>query len=247
MLTRLIATASVFTVGAALAVALPATTARADCDVVKLVVDCTASDTDRTGGSGGSGGNENGGDTELGPGCADDGNGAPGAICDIPAPAAVQRIPSAELAVQARGSLALPAPHIHWSPDPRTYVQMRTGLWVDQGDFAHFKTTPPVTAGDQTVTAYATPKHVTWGLVERTVQCQNAGSTDGTACGYTYQRSSAAQPDGKYHITATITWGVTWTCVGDCDPGAGGALDDISMTSAAELPVDEIQTESQPG
>lgn len=246
MLTRLTATASVFILGAALAPALPPATARADCKVVHLVVDCAASDSDQKDGSGGAGNGGNGGDNSgPGIGCPDQGNGAPGLVCPITAPPPVQQVPSIDLAMNARDLLGLPAPNIHWAPQPRTYVQLRTGLWVDQANFARFDKS--VTAGGQTVTAHATPKYVTWDLVETSIQCTNAGSANGTTCGYTYERASASQPDGKYHITATTTWGVTWECAGACDPDAGGALDDISMTSAAQLPVDEIQTESQPG
>jgi hypothetical protein len=244
MLTRLTATASVVILGAALAVALPAGPAHADCVVVNDVISCAASDADQKRGSGGSsdGGNGSNNSPDL---CTGLPNGLPGVACTINAPAPVQRIPSIDLAQQARGDLELPAPHIHWSPQPRTYVELRTGLWVDPADFGRFDKS--VTAGGQVVTAHATPKYVTWNLVETTIHCRNAGGADGTACGYTYQHSSADHPDGTYHITATITWGVTWNCAGDCDPGAGSALDDISMASAAQLPVDEIQTESQPG
>ncbi|HZB31685.1 MAG TPA: hypothetical protein VE465_16110 [Streptosporangiaceae bacterium] len=245
MLTRFTATAGAFILGAALAVVLPPAAARADCKVINDIAYCDASDTDKRRGSGGSGGGNGGGNTGPGIGCPDDGTGVPGGVCDPTPPAAVQEIPSINLAFDARGSLGLPAPRIHWSPDPRTYVQLRTGLWVDQADFSPF--TRSVTAGDQTVTVTATPKNVRWALVETTINCPNAGNPDGTACGYTYQRSSAGQPGGKYHITATITWGVEWQCDGDECDGDGGPLDDISMSSTAELPVDEIQTESQPG
>jgi hypothetical protein len=245
MLTRLTATASAFILGAALAVALPPAAARADCTVKNGLVDCTASDADKRMGRHKGGKHGKGRDTGTGIGCPDQANGVPGLVCPIDAPNPVQRIPSIDLAWRARGDLGLPAPHVHWAPQPRTYVQLRTGLWVDRADFAEFSKS--VSAGGQTVTATATPKRVEWGLVETTIQCQSAGSADGTACGYTYQRSSAAQPDGTYHITATITWSVNWTCQGACDPNAGGPLDPISMSSAAQLPVDEIQTETQPG
>jgi hypothetical protein len=41
-----------------------------------------------------------------------------------------------------------------------------------------------------------------------------------TACSYTYNQSSAAQPGGKYAAAITVTWRVTWTGSG----GVGGTL-----------------------
>jgi hypothetical protein len=245
MLTRLMATASVLIVGTALATALPAATARADCTVINGVVYCDASDSDQQSGSNGSNnGGNGGGNTGPGAGCQNQGNGVPGQGCTQNPPAA-PTVASIDLAWQARGNLAPPPPRIHWSPNPRSYVRLRTGLRIDKADFADLDRT--VNAGGQQVTAHATPKRVEWNLVETTIQCPNAGSPDSTACGYTYQRSSASQPGGKYQITATIVWSVNWDCAGNCDPGAGGPLPDILAPATALLPVGEIQTESQPG
>jgi hypothetical protein len=100
----------------------------------------------------------------------------------------------------------------------------------------------------QTVTAIATPKDVTWKMGEGTVTCTTAGSRNGTGCGYTYQRSSANQPGGKYAISATVTWNIYWTCEGVCDAATGNfEYPTVSMTSNADLAVGEVQTESRPG
>ncbi|HEU5158025.1 MAG TPA: hypothetical protein VFU43_13600 [Streptosporangiaceae bacterium] len=248
MLKRLAASAAALVFGAALTVAWSPGTALADCKVIDKVAVCDASDADHQGGSGsGSNGSGNGGATGPNNGCQNQGNGIPGQGCLNNPPGPVQQIPSIDLAWDARGLLEPPPPRIRWSPEPRTYVRLRTGLWVEPAGFAPLHTEPPVEAGGQTVTAFATPKRVEWNLVETTIQCRSAGSPDGTQCGYSYQRSSAAQPGGRYQITATVVWDVTWTCEGaNCDSD-GGDLADITMTSTAQLPVDEIQTESQPG
>jgi hypothetical protein len=245
MLTRLAATAAGIILCAALAVVLTPAAATADCEVIAGVAYCEADDEIQQRGSGNNNDN-NGGNSPPNNGCQNQGNGVPGQGCTEGAPAAPE-VASIDLAWQARGLLGPPTPTIHWSPEPRSYVRLRTGLWVEPGDFAGLRTDPPITAGEQTVTAIATPKHVEWNLVEKTIRCSTAGSPDGTECGYTYQRSSAGRPGGEYQITATVVWSVAWTCEGDCDPGAGGPLDDITASSTALLPVDEIQTESQPG
>ncbi|MFI6517269.1 hypothetical protein ACIBF1_17065 [Spirillospora sp. NPDC050679] len=133
-------------------------------------------------------------------------------------------------------------PTVHTAPSGKTYVRIRTALWVDG-----FTTvaTEPITVGAQTVQATATPKAVVWRLGETTLTCNEAGSKGSTSCGYTYQRSSAKQPGGAYRITATIVWSVNWTCTGaECD-AAGGALSDLEMTSVpTPLTVTEIQTKT---
>jgi hypothetical protein len=185
-------------------------------------------------GGGGSGGGENLGCPNLGLDSACAVQNAPG-----PAPVA-----PATVAQEARDMLLLPTPTIHTSPNPRTYVKLRTGLWVDPAEFRVLTaTTPPVDG--QVITATATPQKVTWNLVENTVVCNGPGKENGTECGYTYQRSSAGQPAGTYQISATITWTITWACVSGCDES--GPLPAMSMTSSLDLPVLEIQTESKPG
>jgi hypothetical protein len=148
----------------------------------------------------------------------------------------------------ARAKLDLPHPTVHTSPPNKTYVQIRTGLWIDQGDFGTF--TADATAGGTTVRAIASPKYVTWHMGESTVTCDTAGSRSGKTCGYTYQRSSAGQPNGKYAISVTTTWDVSWVCVqGTCDAGRGdwGPNSTMSKTTDTALAVGEVQTESRPG
>jgi hypothetical protein len=252
MLKRLAAPAVAFVLGATIAIALPSGTALADCHTdPNGVITCDASDSGGQNGSGGgdnnSGGSGNGGNTGPGNGCQNQGNGQIGQGCTAGAPAARQApaIPAVQWAAQARSQLQPPPPAIRWTPEPRTYVQLRTGLWIEPATFETLHS-PPAGAGAEQVVATATPQRVEWNLVETTIDCPNAGSSGGTQCGYTYQRSSAGQPGGKYQITATVVYEVTWNCRGDCDQ-LSGTLDDLPMSATAQLPVDEIQTESQPG
>lgn len=152
-----------------------------------------------------------------------------------------------DVAYDAYDQLELPAPHVHTSPENKTYVQLRTGLWLDPGD-SEVKTAA-ASAGGQTVTAIGEPKSVTWNMGDGTVTCDTAGGRNATKCGYTYQRSSAAQPNGEYAISATVTWDVRWTCEGvQCDADGGVFKPPtMSMTTNATLAVGEVQTESRPG
>jgi hypothetical protein len=152
-----------------------------------------------------------------------------------------------DVAYDAHNKLLLPVPHPRTSPRNRSYVQLRTGLWLAPGEFV--RVTAPASAGGQTVTAIAEPKDVTWNMGKDTVVCDTGGSTRGTACGYTYKRSSAGLPNGKYAISVTITWNVSWTCGGvGCDAENGTYPDPtMSTTTNTTLAVGEVQTQSRPG
>ncbi len=150
---------------------------------------------------------------------------------------------TADLAEWARSTAKLPIPQVHTSPEGKTYVQVRTGLWVDGFNTVQ---TAPITVGAQTVQATATPQSVRWELGETTLTCNGAGSKDGTSCGYTYHRSSTKAPGGSYKITATIVWTVSWTCSGaECDQAGGGLAEMTQPSAPTPLVVGEIQTNTQ--
>ncbi|HEY8479968.1 MAG TPA: hypothetical protein VIL71_09080 [Spirillospora sp.] len=154
-----------------------------------------------------------------------------------PAPAAPNTF---ELVQEALASKGFPVPRVHTAPDAKTYVRVRTSLWVDGFEVLQ---TRPVSAGDQTVQATARPVSVTWDLGDAKLVCHNAGSRDGKSCNHTYKRASTRQPGGKYQITATITWHVTWTCEGsDCDSPGGDLGEQTSTSQPTPLVVSEIQT-----
>jgi hypothetical protein len=164
---------------------------------------------------------------------------APGAA----APAAAAHVPTVDIANEAEAGLALPAPTVHTSPHPKSFVQVVTYFWINRNQYGTL--TNADTVDGQTVTVKATAQSVTWNLGESTMSCNSAGGPGGS-CRYQYQRSSASQPSGAYHITATTNWTLTWTCVGACD-AANGALPNEAMPSAVlRFPVGEIQTESSP-
>jgi hypothetical protein len=245
MLTKLssTATALILTTGTVAAVTT-GTAAAAPCSNAGTARTCSIGQNRQTGGGGGTGNGGGGGGGNSGPGlgCPNLGNTMVCPVGNNPAP--VPHIPTVDVAYNARDQLTVPAPHVHTAPSARTYVQLKTALWVDQADYVTKSIT--VTVPDQSVTATATPESVTWNMGEGTTACQGPGVPNGTQCGYTYQRSSASQTGGKYLISATITWNVAWTCAGNCDQ-AGGALNPLTMTTQAQLEVGEVQTESKPG
>jgi hypothetical protein len=151
---------------------------------------------------------------------------------------------TAELAQQVSDSAAFPAVRVHTAPEGRTYVRVRTALWVDG-----FQTvqTDPITLAGQTVQATATPRSVTWNLGETTITCNGPGRPNDTSCSHAYQRSSAREPGRAYRVSATVTWDVTWTCEGAaCDAEAGPLPDNVVPSVPTPLVVDEIQTNTRP-
>ncbi|MFA1545044.1 hypothetical protein [Actinomadura chokoriensis] len=166
---------------------------------------------------------------------------APGVVAVPGAPAPAPAPPdTADLVAMAQAAAEFPTPTVHTAPADKTYVRLRTALWVD--GFQDVQT-EPITVGAQTIQLIAKPRSVTWNMGEKTFDCDDAGTKDGKTCNYTYLRSSASEPGGTYKITATINWDVAWTCVGaDCD-SEGGALPPNPVPSqATPLVVGEIQT-----
>ncbi|WP_433181311.1 hypothetical protein [Actinoallomurus sp. CA-150999] len=199
-----------------------------------------------TGSGGGGGGGGGGGDTGPGLGCPTVGGQvvcAPGGA----APQAAPHIPTIDVAYDARDNLQLPVPKIGTAPSPRTYIRMTTGLWVDDVG----NKTAQATVPGQQVTVTAALQNVTWNMGDgKSVSCAGAtaGTPGGTDCGYTYEKSSAGQPGGKYTVTATISYNITWACVGaECDT-PGGVFGQMNGPAGnLALAVGEVQTQAQPG
>ncbi|MFC4050432.1 hypothetical protein ACFOY4_12105 [Actinomadura syzygii] len=195
------------------------------------------------GGGGGTGGNSGGGGPVLPPPpeglTPDEAQGfvpAPGG----PAPLQAAPTTTADLVLRARAATEFPVPVVHTAPKDKTYVALKTSLWVDG---YHDVETEPIKEGAQAVQLTGKVQEVVWNLGEKQIQCKDGGTEDGKTCHYAYTRSSAGQPGGKYQITATIRWTVSWKCDGAGCDAAGGALDDQTMTSVpSALVVSEIQT-----
>jgi hypothetical protein len=170
--------------------------------------------------------------------------GPPGAA--PPAPA----VDPAVLAQQAENSMRLPSPQIETNPSGQAVVNLPTWLWLGQGTSNPESVSASV--GTVTATATATPEQVQWTMGDGgSVVCAGPGSayqpsvpaaSQTTDCSYTYRRSSAGEPNSAaFPVTATVTWGVTWTAQGA--PG-GGVLSPLTTSSSTSLPVEQIQSVS---
>lgn len=132
----------------------------------------------------------------------------------------------ATLAKRALGQMQLSTARVKTAPAPAhpEVVGVEVWLWVPQSQWGTLSKT--VRAGATSVTATAVPNVVTWNMGDGSAafQCGDAGRpwesyyTDAaqTDCGYTYRTLSAGEPGGVFHITATISYFVTWTCTGAC-------------------------------
>lgn len=136
-----------------------------------------------------------------------------------------------QLAATALGMMPLAKADLHTAPAPpaATYIGVENWLWVPDSQWTTLSKT--VNAGATTVTVRAAPSQMIWNLGPTSTTCYGPGKpwvqgmTDSasTTCGYTYGESSGDQPDGRFAITATIRYRVTWSCTETC-PSTGGDL-----------------------
>jgi hypothetical protein len=158
------------------------------------------------------------------------------------------------LALQAEQSMSLPAPGLRLDPAGSSVVGLATWLWVDP--VLWHADTVTATAGGVSATAVARPVGVTWTTGDGVqVECGGPGvpyapalpaSSQTTYCSHTYGRSSLGQPtpdgdpdDGRYAVSATVEWAVSWTVVG---AQGGGVLPTLYTTGSTSLRVVQIES-----
>lgn len=154
---------------------------------------------------------------------------------------------------QALQQLTFPLPEIVTSPpaDKVQVVNMKTWLSVG-GSWRTLSTTAAVPGVSVTVTAE--PARVLWDMGNGDkVVCDGPGSTydpsrgehdQPGSCFYRWRRSSAAEPDGTYQVTATLQWSVSWTVTGAL---GGGALPAMEQSATRAVRVGEAQARSGSG
>ena len=150
--------------------------------------------------------------------------------------------------------MILPTPNLYLDPTGSSVVGLATWLWVDPTQWHSYTVT--AAAGGVSATAVARPVGVTWTTGDRAqVQCGGPGvpyapteaaASQATYCSHTFVRSSLGQPtpdgdpdDGRYPVSATVEWAVSWTAVGV--PG-GGALPTLYTTGATSLRVVQVES-----
>jgi len=148
------------------------------------------------------------------------------------------------LATQAVASVAIPRPALFTSPtNDRLYTQVRTWLWLDDAWWRGYSAT--ASAGGATTTVTATPRRAVWLAGDGGgTTCNGPGvewrrgmRDDATYCSYTYRHSSAQQQGGKYTLSVTVWFEVTWTS----NTGDSGGLPAISRTASRQVEVGEVQ------
>ena len=153
------------------------------------------------------------------------------------------------LVAYAYASVQIPA-QVGWSApfgddQAPMITQLPTWLWVEPEVWApQSATTPPVFGITATVTV--TPLNVTFeGADGQVVDCganlapvydfSRAEEDQHSDCTLTYHHSSAV---GEWHLTSTVTWGVTYICSAYCGPGT---LPSLTATSTRPVQVAELQ------
>ncbi len=105
--------------------------------------------------------------------------------------------------------------------------------------------TESASAGGITVTATARVHKITWDMGDGTkVTCTSAGTPYKASygnqkspdCGHVYEKSSSTKLGGKYRVTATSDWVITWQGVGQT-----GTIRLNGLTRTAEIAVGEAQ------
>jgi hypothetical protein len=171
----------------------------------------------------------------------------PPGLLDEPAPDAIAPEILAQRAIR---QLGLQAPTIHTSAATTAYIGVPTWLWIDRSPTTTGPASATATAGAAQVTATAELTAVEWqpGPPSVRITCPGPGTPfteEGGAapdCSYTYEQRSL--PDrtngtGRWPLTATTIWDITWTGTSDGAPVAGSQI--LRLTSETSLAVGEVQ------
>jgi hypothetical protein len=169
-------------------------------------------------------------------------------------PSSTPQVDPRTVALQAERSMTLPAPSLRSNPVGSSVVGLVTWLWVDPALWQDHAET--ATAGGVSATAVAHPVGITWTTGDGAqVECGGPGvpyapdvaaDAQSTYCSHVYARTSLGQPtpdgdpdDGRYPVSATVEWTVSWTAVG---AAGGGVLPTLYTTGASSLRVVQVES-----
>jgi hypothetical protein len=148
------------------------------------------------------------------------------------------------LARQARARLNLPDVVIKLNPPGDQLVNLPIWLTLDPSSWKEQSAIASVPGVSVRATAW--PVGATWFMGDGgSVVCSGPGTawrpgSDPAAgspdCGYTYRRSSAGAAGGKFSVTVTVTWEVTWAGAGE-----SGTIPGLTTTGTVQVPVQESQ------
>lgn len=150
------------------------------------------------------------------------------------------------LATQAINRMALRGPDIIISPQPAGAGLVGLPVWlataVNENTWG--PNTKSAAVPGLSVTAIGRAQKIVWKMGDgTTITCTSHGRAWTKAdrdtmpsCGHRYTRSSRTQPGGRYTITGTTTWEVTWTA----SDGQSGTLT-VTRESSTTVRIDELQ------
>ena len=150
--------------------------------------------------------------------------------------------------------MVLPSPVLRLDPTGSSVVGLATWLWVDPILWRTDAVT--ASAGGVSATALARPVGIIWTTGDGAqVACGGPGVpyvaalaavSQSTYCSHSYARSSFGQPtpdgdpdDGRYAVSATVEWAVSWTAVG---ASGGGMLPTLYTTGTTSLRVVQVES-----
>lgn len=155
-----------------------------------------------------------------------------------------------EVALIAAASMELRAIDIGITPEPGDdsvgIVGMPVWMWADHPDAHTFgPATASASAGGITVTATARVDQITWDMGDGTeVVCRSAGTpyqprfgaSQSPDCGHTYSETSGHQRDGRFTVTASSDWVISWE-----GAGQSGTIRLNGLERSVQITVGEAQ------
>lgn len=169
----------------------------------------------------------------------------PGAPAAPAAPAKPPPPSPAQVAAIARAQLTIPKPTIGSAPCTAANCKGAVGvpvwLWTDPAMFK--PTTQTATEGGVSVTVTAAATGVTWDMGDgQRVTCDGPGTkydlrfgfTSSPTCGYKYVQNSLRRPGGRFPLTATASWAITFS-------GDFVGNDTVTTTSTVNVAIGEVQ------
>lgn len=164
-----------------------------------------------------------------------------------------------QLLAQAQAKIHMTGAQIEIAPKPGGMGLVGLPVWLATAVTPQTWGPQPVTvgAGGLTLTAVATGQQITWDMGDGSppIVCKAGQGAPGTAykpglpdsartCGYTYTKSSGAQPGGVYKVTATTLWQIAW----NTNTGANGVVTPAPTTTATTtVSIGELQVVQSPG
>ena len=169
----------------------------------------------------------------------------------VPTPPGITVMAPGQAAAIFAATFPLNAINIGLAPDPtvalsRSYVGVPVWMWAaDPTPDTFGPYTESGEIGGLDITATATVSSLLWTMGDgTTVACATGGTpyepslgfADSPNCGHRYSQTSTSQPGGRFPITATSQWDITWTV------GAQTGVINVTTVSESSVEIRELQS-----